>query len=197
MYDVLSQGGEGMLGREGKAGWLRQAGAGLVSSPANEPHGRTTPRPPPHAGGELPGWLPFSVKEGLGVVVPRRNAMDRQSGLTRNRKVRKGRNQERRLLLCASLRLGVLARAALVLTDIASPLARLVRGTLTICKNGGNKAKKSLKTKEVSITTNPNGPTSSIKLVFQTHASNMCCKRLYEPSSHRIHSASGVLPRTV
>jgi hypothetical protein len=46
MYDVLSLGGEGMLGREGKAGWLRQAGAGLVSSPASEPHGCTTPRPP-------------------------------------------------------------------------------------------------------------------------------------------------------
>ncbi len=182
-----------MLGREGKAGWLRQAGAGLVSTPANESHGCTTPWPPPHGGGELPGWLPSMLEEGLGVVVPRRDPTDRQPGLTRSRKVRKGRNEERRLLLCASLRLGVLARAVLVFSDIASPSASRFRGTVTICKNGGNKAKKSLKTKEVSIRTNP----KRANFEFQTSVSNLCLKRLYESSSRRIYSWSGMLPRIV
>ena len=149
--------------------------------------------PLPHGGGELPGWLPSMLEEGLGVVVPRRNPMDRQPGLTRSRKVRKGRHEERRLLLCASLRLGVLARAVLVFSDIASSSASRFRGTVTICKNGGNKAKKSLKTKEVNTKTNP----KRANFEFQTSVSNICFKQLYESSSHPTYSGSGRLPQMV
>ena len=133
------------------------------------------------------GGFPSLVKEGLGVVVPRRNPMDRQPGLTRSRKGRKGRDEERRLLLC------VLARAVSVFPDTASRSAGRVRGTVTICKNRGNKAKKSLKTKEVNTKTNPKRANSD----FQASVSNLCFKRLYESSSHRIHSGSGMLPRMV
>jgi len=56
-----------MLGRDGKMGWLRPAGSGLVSeSTAYWPHGHTTPWPPPQRGGELPGRLPSLFKEGWG-----------------------------------------------------------------------------------------------------------------------------------
>jgi hypothetical protein len=184
MLDVLSQGSEGMLGREGKAGWLRQAGAGLVSTPANQPHGCTTS---PHGGGELLGGFPSLVKEGLGVVVPRRSPTDRQPGLTRSRNLGQGRDEERRLLLCVS------ARAVSVFPDTASRSAGRVRGTVTICKNGGNKAKKSLKTKEVSIETNPR----RASFEFRTSVSNTCFKRLYESPPRRIYSGSGMLPRLV
>jgi hypothetical protein len=69
MFDVLSSGSAGMLGREGRAGWVRRAD-GWVSRPAvYGPHAHnTTPWPPPQSGGELQGRLPSVVKEGLGVV---------------------------------------------------------------------------------------------------------------------------------
>jgi len=81
--------------------------------------------------------------------------MNRQTGFTPSRKVRKGRKERQRPLLGGSLRLGVLARAVLVFPD-------------TICKNSGNKAKKSLKIKEGSFRMNSN----QADLEFQTRVLN-------------------------
>ncbi len=86
-----------MLGREGKAGWLRPAGSILVSqSKVYWPHGHTTPWPPPQRGGELLASLPSLVKEGLGVVAPHRNDTDQRTGFTPSRKVRKGRKERQK-----------------------------------------------------------------------------------------------------
>ena len=97
--------------------------------------------------------------------------MDRRPAFTPSRKVRKGRKERRRPPLGASLRLGVLASAVLVLPDIPvrgpNYVALRSRGWLTRktsfsrhegiatkCKNSGNEARRSLKTKEVIVKTN-------------------------------------------